>query len=64
LTGIGGEPAGMIDYRNNRYGICTIVQSVIMPNHLHLILTIGGSEPGRANGTGLPVPFVFGYFRA
>jgi REP element-mobilizing transposase RayT len=41
LTGIGDEIAGMIDYSNDRYGICPIVQPVIMPNRIHLILTIG-----------------------
>jgi hypothetical protein len=48
LPGIGGEPAGMIDYSNDRYGICPIVQPVIMPNRVHLILTVGGNETGRA----------------
>ena len=32
----------MIDYVNNRYNECKIVQYVIMPNHIHLIIQITG----------------------
>ena len=44
LTGIGNEIVNMIDYINNRYNECKIVQFVIMPNHVHLIIRIVGEH--------------------
>ena len=64
LTDIGKEIVNMIDYINNRYNECEIVQFVIMPNHIHLIIRIAGdglvcpAEADIANldGTGRASP--------
>ena len=42
LTDIGNEICNVIDYVNNRYNQCKIIQYVIMPNHVHLLIQIAG----------------------
>ena len=42
LTDIGKEICNMIEYANNRFNECKIVQYVIMPNHVHLLIQIAG----------------------
>jgi len=57
LTDIGKEICKMVNYINNRYIECNIVQYVIMPNHVHFIIQIAGrASPSPTIGAGRASP--------